>query len=382
MIENQKNIYSHLSALDGFRGFLAVWVFLGHLSGAVGFKFPVLSAPGYAVDLFMVLSGFLMMHKWKIKISTDGLFSRTTLDFYISRFFRIAPLFYFLLIICFFSLNSLSEMTNFNSKQIPPPWIVDLENYHPNKSWDFSSINWVALHTTFLFGLVPGMENSSPLPEWSLSLEMQFYFIFPLLLVAIKRNLLLVLAVISACLCLASPKIFGMYLEPGTIAHFGQPSLLVYRLNAFIAGMILADLYKTTNNKSFHKIYLLLGLIICVSVLSSLTILGCILFALICRSRVPIFTDIFCSKPMKFLGEISYSLYLVHMLLIIPSVYFLIKYVNIVHFSPLLRFVLGIGVIFPIVIAFSYILYKLIEVPTIALGKFKTKIFMHKIQFK
>jgi peptidoglycan/LPS O-acetylase OafA/YrhL len=43
--------------LDGWRGILALWVLLGHIDHIVGLHMPVLRAPGYAVDVFMVLSG-------------------------------------------------------------------------------------------------------------------------------------------------------------------------------------------------------------------------------------------------------------------------------------------------------------------------------------
>jgi peptidoglycan/LPS O-acetylase OafA/YrhL len=48
----------HFASLDGFRGFLAVWVYFGHLATAVGFSNYFLNMHALAVDVFMVLSGF------------------------------------------------------------------------------------------------------------------------------------------------------------------------------------------------------------------------------------------------------------------------------------------------------------------------------------
>ena len=42
-------------------------------------------------------------------------------------------------------------------------------------------------HLTILFGLIPGHTASSGLPDWSLSLEMQFHAVFPRVYLAARR---------------------------------------------------------------------------------------------------------------------------------------------------------------------------------------------------
>ena len=56
----------------------------------------------------MVLSGFLMTYHW---IGREGKFNnhcRQSIDFYLRRFFRIAPLYYLLFTIAFFGKDFLS----------------------------------------------------------------------------------------------------------------------------------------------------------------------------------------------------------------------------------------------------------------------------------
>jgi len=54
---------NHITCLDGIRGLLAMWVFWGHICIFVGLKMPILGTPALAVDLFMLLSGFLMAYQ-------------------------------------------------------------------------------------------------------------------------------------------------------------------------------------------------------------------------------------------------------------------------------------------------------------------------------
>ena len=163
---------NHLDVLDGFRASMALWVLFGHLSIATGFVVPILSAPGRAVDGFIMLSGFLMAYTWKKPLFESSW--RDAKIFYINRFFRIAPLFYLLLIVSVFP-PQLTEMYDAIRQAYPPPWAHKGDVVHT--VFEYPSPQWIFLHITFLFGLFPGFENSSILEGVSLSLEMQFYLI-------------------------------------------------------------------------------------------------------------------------------------------------------------------------------------------------------------
>lgn len=367
---------NHLTSLDGFRGMLALWVYCGHLSNAVGFKNYVLGMHALAVDLFMVLSGFLMVHTWKTPVSPGHTFSfgfRTTIfTFYVSRFFRIAPLYYVLLLVCYAFLPTLAEMHSFAQKMIPPPWAEGLLNFDPHISWDFSSFRWLFFHGTFTFGLVPGMEATSPLPDWSLSLEMQFYLIFPLLLTLFGRVPIMLLAIVSALSALYAPTLFGSYLTPGSIAHFGQPSLIMYRLNAFMAGMVVAFWLRNRElgkQSGITDIYAAMAGLICILPMSKPVILGYFVFVVLVFRQVPRLNRLLSLKPFRFFGDISYSVYLVHLLVLIPMVYWLIQQPGFMALGGTYRFILALGATGPIVILVSYLLFLSIELPGIRTGR-------------
>ena len=362
-----------MSALDGFRACLALWVYLGHLAYAVGFSNSLLSMHPLAVDLFMVLSGFLMVHTWKGGSDSGVSGARTTLSFYIGRLFRIAPLYYFLLLVCALALPELASMHDGILKAFPPPWVAGGADYAPHTAWYFGSLEWLFLHATFLFGVVPGMEASTPLPDWSLSLEMQFYLVFPFLLVLCRTMPLMVLAVFASTLSFYAPALFGNYLDAGSLAHFGQPSLLAYRLNAFLAGMIVAYWLKERGASPVpgagRTLYIGLVAAVCVIPLTKLVILAYGLFILLAMGNIPLLTKVFSIRPLRYLGEISYSIYLCHLLVVTPGVYWLITGTSFGAFSPIARFAIAVAVTGPLVVLASALLYKLIEVPPLQVGR-------------
>ena len=98
-MNNYKEDY--LGLLDGLRGFMAFWVFYGHVKMASIGKLPIWGSASLAVDGFMLLSGFLMAYHWNIRQSKFDLLKNQMNDFYIRRFFRIAPLYYVLLTVAF-----------------------------------------------------------------------------------------------------------------------------------------------------------------------------------------------------------------------------------------------------------------------------------------
>lgn len=159
---------AHLPALTGLRFFLALWVIVDHLVGKGHVYEPVaqrLPGPlqaimrgGYlAVPTFFVLSGFVLARTYA---STE--WTRANLRKYlVGRFARVYPVYLLSLLIVL-------------------PFIVKAKDQP--KGW------LVAMHLTLTQGWFAGHYKAGwNTPAWTLSCEMFFYLMFPLLIVPMKN---------------------------------------------------------------------------------------------------------------------------------------------------------------------------------------------------
>ena len=157
---------SYRPEIDGLRAIAVIAVLVFH-------AFPSVLPGGYlGVDIFFVISGFLITGILKREIK-NGQFSFS--NFYERRIRRIIPALYCLIILTFVIAVVL---------YIPP----DLRNYSATA---FSStlyfINLVAANNVGYFDEFSKVQ--ALLHIWSLSVEEQFYFLAPLLLILVSRFL-------------------------------------------------------------------------------------------------------------------------------------------------------------------------------------------------
>jgi peptidoglycan/LPS O-acetylase OafA/YrhL len=222
----------YLSHLDGLRGVAALWVLLAHCMISGGWYWRRMPDPKIAVDIFMVLSGYLMVHQWYIKCEEQGKVTSTTVvRFYIRRFFRIAPLYYVVILFAFASshwfLQGYERLQGVNDA-------FTMFNFSAMK-FDWKSL---IAHLTFAFGLLPRYSSSIMLPDWSIGLEMQFYLAFPMLLLAFRRAG----AVMTLLVCLLLTRLWARLGVP-----FPEPSFLPIKLNVFLVGMLVAEAVRMFN---------------------------------------------------------------------------------------------------------------------------------------
>jgi peptidoglycan/LPS O-acetylase OafA/YrhL len=202
---------------------LAAWMVLAwHTSSFAGYRLPIFGSGAVAVDVFMNVSGFLMVFLfWERRIKEPWDKPLTWFKFYIRRFFRITPLYYSVLL--FLPLAHLITGLRISQPTLP--------------IWQ-----WLLLRFSFLFGFIPTQSANCIIPDWSLTLEMQFYACFPFLFLTMIRlgpGLFFFLCSLVGAVFRFLVSYYGST-GAGLLAHFPQPTILPLKLHVFAIGMLTA----------------------------------------------------------------------------------------------------------------------------------------------
>ena len=279
-----------INNLQILRAFAALNVVLFHtiaISDTYNFKtFFLLSIGGWGangVDIFFVISGFVMLYtQMNVKKSVYG--------FLKSRIIRIVPIYWFLncllLIIYFLFPNTFRQLV------ITPEWTISSFMFMSKLILDKYPIIYVG---------------------WTLELEMLFYFFFGLSLWFRKLSISLIFVSIGLVLIAISSSDFILF--------------------EFLGGIIVALVYKKWNlSKNFGLLILLIGFVLlCLSIHPSGWIIKYrVVFwgfpsVLIVLGVVTTFQ--FHNKLFEFLGNASYSIYLIQ-IMSIPLFYKIVSKLN------------------------------------------------------
>lgn len=371
--KNDVNNLQHLPWLDGLRGIAALWVMLSHIQILSGLRsLPVLSWGNVAVDLFMMLSGFLMAHHYVLRQDKEPWNKKNTaFTFWIRRFFRIAPLYYVLLIAAFLFGPQLGDFRD-NIAALWPSTATDPDRYN-----DQTSINLIT-HISFVFGLLPDFSFRTALPDWSIGLEMLFYLVFPLVMYAMGKFGALKVTLILVILCVMTQIVFSEYVH-----SFPMPSFLPLKLNIFMAGIWMAI------GRSRHQMNLaiLVAIALCfvslvnspIYVVLSQSLLIISLFFLMNDGSLNIANNfphsverlrrILSSKFAVFLGDTSYAVYLLHLMIVLPIAGTLAAQEGFGDLNQYLRFFMIAVPVLPLTYFIAWVLYNAIEKNGINLGK-------------
>lgn len=277
----------HLPELDGLRALAITAVLVFHLR-------PEWLPGGFlGVDIFFVISGFLIT-RLIVADHAAGQFSFR--GFYMRRARRLLPAFFVTLLLTWIAGWQVlfpSELKAFASTSMAA--VLSLSNYQLARSADYFS---------------PEAASNPLLHTWSLAVEEQFYLLYPLPLVLClhcqKRSRGLIIAV-AAILMVVS----GWY---GSQSFYG----LEGRAWELAVGCLIAALPLRTGRLSAW-----LGVALCAASLSmiKLPVLAVAGTALLIASRSggpgTMLHSMFVLAPIRYLGRMSYSLYLVHWPLIV-----------------------------------------------------------------
>ena len=298
---------SYRPEIDGLRAVAVFLVIIYHAK--IPFFGKYLFQGGFlGVDIFFVISGYLISFLILKELKITNQFS--FLNFYDRRIRRIIPL---LLLVIFTSILLAGYFFLPNS-------LLDLL-----KSALFS-IGFSSNYYFYYTNLIYGAEDSLLKPllhTWSLSVEEQFYILFPIFLCIIykyfKKFLFKILFFIFI-ISLISSEFISIY-NPKTNFYF-----LHVRIWELLAGSFLAYFYlnnKKKSNKLFNLLPVLGVFLIAMSILfindkislpsiySIPVVLGTCLIIGFANKKEFIF-HILSNKIMVFFGLISYSLYLWH----------------------------------------------------------------------
>jgi peptidoglycan/LPS O-acetylase OafA/YrhL len=235
-------------ALDGLRGTAILLVLICHYSAlfppsAAAFSgFLVIGWIG--VDLFFVLSGFLITG---ILFDAKGM-PHYFRNFYARRTLRIFPLYYgflaamflLLLVLKFGSWKFLIPMQSDSKEGLQLLW-----NSQP-WLWTYTANFWIAMQSVWY------QWTEMIMPLWSLSVEEQFYLIWPLVIFLFShRNL------IRICLGIMAGEILvRLILTAGGTDWFALYTLTPTRADSLAAGALLALLMRLPNGEQFaRKLY-------------------------------------------------------------------------------------------------------------------------------
>ncbi|MBE0391140.1 acyltransferase [Flavobacterium sp. PL002] len=287
----------YIPGLNGIRAIAVIFVILSHRFPADSIVniFPIGS---YGVDVFFVLSGFLISRTLFFQIIGDkevGLTNLTIIKkFFIKRSLRIFPIYYLLLLFMFLTGGIIGNQFRENIL-----WYV------------FYGSNYLNYYENRWFGSLAHL--------WSLSVEEQFYIFWPLLLLFVfkKRILLFIglLIIIGTC----APFFYsglGNILTISCVNAFGIGALLAY------VEIIRPD-YEILFVKISKLILLPIVLLVCIHNIvavipffSERLAISLLAIAIIgyCRydSKSILVTYILDNKVLNFIGIISYGIYLYH----------------------------------------------------------------------
>lgn len=344
---------------------MAIWVVIAHWINFMGFDvtgIPLrfLANGSAAVEVFIMLSGFvifLLLDRRK----------NTYLNFITQRFFRLFPVYLFCLFIAVISLNFSIEVLHS---------IEWFSSGNESRLLKFqASNNQLSLHFfTHLFmlhGLFDNILEWSSFtflsPMWSISLEWQFYLIAPMLFGCFKRSTSILISSLIICSFL--------YLK----SWYGANAFFFSYYPSFLVGMFSYWLWKSrkiilTNNK-FNAQSVVLSIPIIILLLTKNISLFIWSFTL-CMTAYNenkahlnnisgFYNKLLRLRLLTFLGDISYSIYLVHMLIIYPLLYMFIRY----DFSLGFIRLYSLPIFLFVTISFAFLMHKFIEIPGIKLGK-------------
>jgi peptidoglycan/LPS O-acetylase OafA/YrhL len=349
-----ESIRSRLGGLDGIRGLAALFVVFHHCYLLAFPGYPSSTGPfwsrwliygQFAVVVFIVLSGFSLAvsparHGWELGGARR---------FAHRRAWRILPPYWaallFSLLIAWFVVPQPGEA-------VP------------------------GLKSIVVNGLLIQDVTGAPTPNgafWSIAIEAQLYFVFPLLLLVVRRTNGLTMAAISTGIVALVGVLAPRSSLVDKLMRFTPQLAALFAMGVVAAGIVAAS--RRYRSWPWHWIALAAAIppVTVIAVMGSeWTIgnylwidmalgpaIGCLLAAVATGHPRP-FVRLLDTPPLKRLGSFSYSLYLVHAPIVV-AVYHLVVADRLGH--GVAAFATTVGIAVPLSIAFAWFFASIFEIP-------------------
>ncbi|OKH55271.1 acyltransferase [Calothrix sp. HK-06] len=390
MTENsiQTKIYDErkfrLHFLDGMRGIAAFYVLLTHLWLYQGENLPQwITIPtkfvrygSFCVVVFIVLSGYCLM--LPVARSQAGYIPGTLSDYFKRRARRIIPAYYAVILFCCSLSLGILALEKFTTFQ----WqTIDRDMFYPH----FSIVD-VFLHSLLIQNFATNTQTYMlNIPLWSVSLEWQIYFLFPLLFLPIRRRYGWISTIaIAFFLGLIPHYFFNGYMD---VSH-------PWLMGSFTFGMLAAEitfsqapfLINLRGSLPWRQLSILFAAIAIVTewnklgipawiyesiagIAAACLIIDCTKIILRDKKRHIILQILESTWVIK-LGAFSYSLYLTHA----PVITILRQLLTNVNMSPTAFAITLYTVGITVSLAFAHVFYLTIERPFMLLLKSRKKL--------
>lgn len=371
---------NRIDYLDSLRGLASVSVVISHfvLAYRLDLQFKLLnySPLHFFYDGFAAVTFFFVLSGYVLTLSLKNRDQISLNSFYLKRIFRIMPAYIVVLLISlllyyyYVHINTIPETSN---------WI----NSFWNKPLDLK--NFVKQ----LFFIIPNVDNAELVfQNWSLNVEMKFSFIIPFLIFIYKKSNFFFFFIFNLVLFLFfNLPIYLIHFSLGITLAMNQ-DIIVEKFTIIkkkykvilILSILFMYTYRYTLPMYYYYIQRRHSLILNnENLIWLITGFGSFLILLYC------FTSIRLQKVLnliffKFIGKISYAIYLTHIFVLIFFLPIFIKELNNMGIMNLnLINSISLFVLMLLTIVFSCFLTFMVEIP---IAKFGNKLIKRRIVVK
>jgi peptidoglycan/LPS O-acetylase OafA/YrhL len=348
-----------LEYVDALRGLAILGVIMIHTNYYGKSDLPhiikgIVEEGGRGVQLFYLASAFTLFLSFKSRLLKEKSPIR---NFFLRRFFRIAPLYY--LGIAYYLFQD-----GFGARH----WLGDETH--------ITGLN-ILSNATFLHGFNAHWINSIVPGGWSIAVEMTFYAVLPFLFSKIKSlnqafNFFMISLILKSALQLffiQFPLVCDLVLWNDFLFFYFPSQLPVFALGIIFYFIVIEK--ESMRSISGKSILIFSGLLLAqlatgTEIIFQNHILFSIGFLLLGFALSTYRFKMIVNPIINYIGKISYSMYLVHF-----AVLHWLTQFNYINYSDngILNYAMRYCIVLALTIIFSAFLYKIIELPFQDIGK-------------